>query len=108
MQDGARRGVTGVPAARTECNSIQTDDECGVVSRECCDCCKLGQLIRMVLGIDECSPRAEIATFDECRPVFLACCLDETGMFSKSVELLSKAMHVNTILLVSEFPSSIF
>jgi len=81
VQSGVTIGITGMPAARAECLTIQGNEQCGVVGRECCECCKLGRLIRRVIGIDECPQRAILATFGECRPIFLACCRNTTGMF---------------------------
>lgn len=75
-----RRSLAGVPGVIAECPSSEPNEVCRDVDRRCCECCKLGQLTRIALGVEECPRRAEIGTFGECQSVFLACCLNTTGM----------------------------
>ena len=82
VQRGVRRSIAGVPGALRECPSTEPDQVCSAVDSRCCECCKLGQLIRIRIGVEECPIRAVMATFGECRSVFLACCLNTTGMCS--------------------------
>ena len=73
---GVIRALSGIPGNLSECaNSAQIGDSCRGDDSSCCQCCKLGQRVRSMIGIDECQPRAESATFGMCRVAFLCCCL---------------------------------
>ena len=90
---GLMRAISGIPGNVDEC-TVGTQG-CRGTDFPCCQCCKLGQRVRSMVGIDQCQPRAESGTFGDCKAAFLCCCLDSLGKLKE--QLVCK--HVGIVFL---------
>lgn len=90
---GLMHAISGIPGNVDEC-AVGTQG-CRGTDSPCCQCCKLGQRVRSMVGIDQCQERAERGTVGDCKAAFLCCCLDSPGKLKE--QLVCK--HVGIVFL---------